>query len=54
MHVCLGAALARLEAGICMGLLVRRMPDLHLLADEFEWIEGIALRGVVHLPVAAR
>ncbi|MFD7839476.1 cytochrome P450 [Streptomyces sp. NPDC059761] len=54
LHVCLGAALARLEARICMGLLVRRMPDLRLLADEFEWIEGIALRGVVHLPVAAR
>ncbi|MFB7056061.1 cytochrome P450 [Streptomyces vinaceus] len=51
LHVCLGASLARLEARICLGLLLSRIPDLRLATDRLEWIQGIALRGVLRLPV---
>jgi cytochrome P450 len=49
-HHCLGAALARLEAEIAIGELVRRFPRLDLAGDP-QWNGRINLRGMDHLPV---
>ncbi|MFI5615980.1 cytochrome P450 [Streptomyces sp. NPDC051567] len=51
LHMCLGAALARMEAGICLERLITRMPELRPATDRVRWIEGIALRGPVTFPV---
>ncbi|MGO4426755.1 cytochrome P450, partial [Streptomyces sp. MCAF7] len=50
IHFCLGAALARLEAKIAIGELVRRFPGLRLYG-EVEWNDRISLRGPAKLPV---
>jgi cytochrome P450 len=50
-HYCLGAALARLEAQVALGTLVRRFPGLRL-AGEPVWNGRINLRGLERLPVA--
>jgi cytochrome P450 len=52
IHYCLGAPLARLEAQIAIGTLLRRLPNLALAvpSGELEWI-GATLRGPKHLPV---
>jgi cytochrome P450 len=49
-HLCLGAALARLEARISIGSLIRRFPKVEL-ADEPNWNGRINLRGLSELPV---
>lgn len=36
-HICLGAHLARMEAGIAIAGLVRRFPKLRLLSEKVEW-----------------
>lgn len=51
IHYCLGAPLARLEAGLALPALSRRYPDLHLSGTP-ERREGLTLRGYLHLPVA--
>ncbi len=51
IHFCLGAPLARLEAAIALGALVRRFPDLRLASDELRWRPAAVLRGLVALPV---
>jgi cytochrome P450 len=50
-HFCLGAALARLEARVAFETLLPMLGRPVLLADELEWIESIALRGVRALPL---
>ena len=50
-HTCLGAALARLEARVAIGTLVRRFPDLALATDTPEWNGRIVLRGLNQLPL---
>jgi len=50
-HFCLGAALARLEGQIALGSIVARFPGLKLASESVEWKPGIALRGLVALPV---
>jgi cytochrome P450 len=50
-HHCLGASLARLEAGIAFDHLVGRFPALALDGD-VEWNGRINLRGPAHLPVS--
>lgn len=50
-HSCLGAQLARLEAKIAIGELVRRFPDLRLATDRVERNGHIVLRGVKALPI---
>jgi cytochrome P450 PksS len=52
-HFCLGAPLARLEAQIALGTLVRRMPDLRLAVSptRLRWRSGLVLRGLESLPV---
>jgi len=51
VHSCLGAHLARLEARVAIGTLVRRFPTLELATDTPEWNGRIVLRGVTHLPL---
>jgi|tagenome__1003787_1003787.scaffolds.fasta_scaffold20875965_2 cytochrome P450 len=50
-HTCLGAALARLEARVAIGTLVRRFPDVALATDTPEWNGRIVLRGLTRLPL---
>ncbi|NEY32207.1 cytochrome P450 [Streptomyces sp. PRKS01-65] len=50
MHLCLGAALARIEGRVAIGELVRRFPGLEL-AGEVEWNGLLSLRGAARLPV---
>ena len=51
VHHCLGAALARLEAQVALGTLVRRFGDLALATDAPAWNNRIVLRGLDSLPV---
>jgi cytochrome P450 len=51
-HHCLGASLARLEAGIAFERLTARFPGLALDGDVV-WNGRINLRGPAHLPVSA-
>jgi cytochrome P450 len=51
-HHCLGASLARLEAGIAFERLVTRFPGLALDGDVV-WNGRINLRGPAQLPVSA-
>jgi cytochrome P450 len=52
IHVCLGAALARLEGEIAIGSVLRRFPDLALATDEADlvWRRSV-IRGLQALPV---
>jgi len=54
IHYCLGAPLARLEAQIAIGTLVRRLPHLRLQIDpqSLAWRPGAMILGVNYLPVA--
>ncbi|MFD7611383.1 cytochrome P450 [Streptomyces sp. NPDC059828] len=53
IHYCLGAPLARLEAGIAIRTLLERCPALALDpgAGPLKWLPGILMRGVRRLPV---
>jgi cytochrome P450 len=51
IHYCLGAPLARLEARIAIGTLVRRFPNLHLAGEPLEWRRLPSFRGLLRLPV---
>lgn len=53
IHYCLGAPLARLEARIAVGTLLRRLPDLALAVpvEELRWRSTFRARGLVELPV---
>jgi cytochrome P450 len=51
-HFCLGAALARLEARIALGVLARRYPRLRLLDPKPSWRPSFTIRGLRELPVA--
>jgi pimeloyl-[acyl-carrier protein] synthase len=51
IHFCVGASLARLEAQIAVGALVKRMPKLRLATDTLEWRKMGRFRGLVALPV---
>ena len=50
-HFCLGASLARLEARAAITTLIRRFPDIHLLAEEPEWRDHFVVRGLKELRV---
>ena len=51
LHHCLGAPLARLEAQVALGELVRRAGTLELASDRVTYRENVVLRGLVDLPV---
>jgi cytochrome P450 len=55
IHHCLGAALARMEAELALGTLLRRFLQLSLAvpADDLHWGhgDGLVLRGLTELPV---
>jgi len=50
-HFCLGAPLARLEAQVAIGALVRRFPGMKLELDDPPRRPGFVLRGRTRLPV---
>jgi cytochrome P450 len=52
IHYCLGAALARAEAQVVFGTLLRRYPALELAEQAVQWRETWIFRGPVSLRVA--
>jgi cytochrome P450 len=52
IHYCLGAPLARLEAQVAIGTVLRRFPALTLAAERPIWRPSSTLRGLEVLPVA--
>jgi cytochrome P450 len=52
IHHCLGAPLARMEAQVALGTLVRRAPNLALAADDVVYKHNVVLRGMESLPVS--
>lgn len=50
-HFCLGAALARLEAELALGGLLRRFPDLRGPLEPPAWRRSAVLRGPLSLPL---
>ncbi|MET9410390.1 cytochrome P450 [Streptomyces sp. NPDC002935] len=51
IHYCLGAPLARLEAGVALRSLLERCPDLTLGGPPSGWLPGMLMRGVRRMPV---
>ncbi len=51
IHYCLGAPLARLEAQVAIGTLLRRFPALAAAAERPVWRPSSTLRGLESLPV---
>jgi cytochrome P450 len=51
-HFCLGAPLARLEARLAIGALVKRFPGLRLADEPLEWRAVPAFRGLARLSVS--
>jgi len=52
IHYCVGAPLARLEAQLALGALLRFAPHLRLATDNPAWRATFVLRGLASLPVA--
>ncbi|MBV9008672.1 MAG: cytochrome P450 [Verrucomicrobia bacterium] len=50
-HFCFGAPLARMEAQIAFGTILRRLPDLQLVRGSLTWRDNSGLRGLTALPV---
>jgi cytochrome P450 len=48
---CLGAPLARVEARIAFGALMRRLPNLELTTDRIEWRKSSEVRALKELRV---
>jgi cytochrome P450 len=51
-HLCMGAALARLEAGVGVAELVQRLPHLHLADTQLTWRSVFGHRGLQALHVS--
>ena len=50
-HYCIGAPFARLEGIIALRELIKRMPDIQLATDQFEWQPTLLNRALKSLPV---
>ena len=50
-HFCLGAQLAKLEAEVALGALLRRFPDFDGPADPPDWRRSMIIRGPVAVPI---
>jgi len=50
-HFCLGSQLARLEAEVVLGALLRRFPDFEGPSEPPDWHRSMLLRGPVALPL---
>ena len=50
-HFCIGSQLARLEADVVLGALLRRFPDFEGPNTPIEWHRSMLLRGPVTLPL---
>lgn len=53
-HFCMGAPLARLEGQVAIGESIRRLPGLELVAEEYEYMDTMIMRGVREMPVRLR
>jgi cytochrome P450 len=53
IHYCLGASLAKMEASVAIGRLIRRFPDLELVGEP-HWRDRITIRGVDRLQLSVR
>jgi cytochrome P450 len=53
IHYCLGASLAKLEAAVAIGTLVRRFPVM-VIAEAPAWRDRVAIRGVERLALQLR
>lgn len=51
LHFCLGAPLARLEAKVCLSMLVKRYPNLRYAPGKLEWMDALVMRGLTTLPL---
>jgi cytochrome P450 len=51
IHYCLGAALARLEAEVAIGSLIRRFSSIELTSEP-RWRDRLTIRGIDRLPLA--
>jgi cytochrome P450 len=51
LHHCLGAPLARMETGVALAALVRRVRTLELASDRLIYRDTVVLRGLEALPV---
>jgi pimeloyl-[acyl-carrier protein] synthase len=49
-HHCLGAPLARIEMQVAVGTIIRRFPNMRLLAEP-EWRDNISFRAMATMPV---
>jgi cytochrome P450 len=49
IHFCLGAALARMEAEIAIGMLLARFPRIELSKSKIRWRKGLTFRGMHEL-----
>jgi len=53
-HFCMGAALAKMEAQIALSRLLRRMPQVQLGINHFEYEPLYILRALKSLPILVR
>ncbi len=52
LHFCLGAPLARLEAKICLSMLVQRYPNLRQGPGPIHFMDALVMRGLTTLPLS--
>ncbi len=50
-HFCLGAPLARLEAKVCVGMLVERFPKMRYADGDCNWMDALIMRGLTSFPL---